>query len=503
MRNSLPLLAMALPACLWAGTAAMAQPSPDDAAGWLAERNRALSQFGAVLPPPTAEETGDDRGLALVADSAPQVAASDVRLALTQMALAAGSAGQAEIAAAQPTRGPGAIYLRAGAATLTELFEATRGTDLESVLTRDGQRFVASRPIVVVQGATLQLEPGDVLTLEANDGAFLLSFGHVEMAGATVRADPAPYWTEESFRPFVAILGTGTLDASWSVFAGLGSDVAPFASGLSLGSGSLFAATRSSGVRDSRFIDTHGLSIIGSDGARVVGNRFDGAEGIAISVDDSDRVEIRDNVIVEPEGRFAIRVDGPATDVEATNNIMVGGHHDALRVAAGASAVDLYGNVIADFAGSAIIADEGTRCLRLAGNLIRGNGGDGLGAGDIGDVIVTANIIQDNGGAGISLSRSRPEAELIVAGNLFERNRSGVRTASIGSLTLTDNDLARQLPRHLAGDLSQHTPLFLHEIRGGHRAALLFDHVKAGVADPLTPDAVAAAFTECRAEAGS
>ncbi len=501
MPDKLPLLAIALPLWFLAGPG-LAQ---DDTAQWLAERDRVLAEIGAsaVAETQVSGLTLADGVDPVSIDVAPQVVGSDVRLALTQMAMAAGSAGQADIASAQPAEGPGAIYLRAGRATLGQIYRATRGTDLEPVVQQDGDGYIVSRPLVIVQGAALYLEPGDRLELDAQGGAFLLNFGHLSISGATIRADAPPPEAEDPFRPFVASLGTGTLEVAHGVFSGLGSNMAPVASGLAMSSGSLFAAGAPSVVRNSRFLDVHGLSVIDSNGALVLDNQFDRPRGVAIWSDDSDRVVISGNHIVEPEGPFAIRVDGPATDLRIFDNVLTDGHHAGLRIAGGASAVDLRGNVLAGFAGRAVVAEEGARCLRVAGNLIQGNGGDGISARTIGAAMVAGNAILDNGGAGLSLSQSLPEAEILVAGNLFADNRSGVRTATIGSLMLSDNDLTDQMPRHLAGDLAQHTPLFLRESRGGLRPTLAFHDVRAELSQPLPPNAADAAFEQCRVEAGS
>jgi hypothetical protein len=116
---------------------------------------------------------------------------------------------------------------------------------------------------------------------------------------------------------------------------------------------------------------------------------------------------------------------------------------------------------------------------------------------------VVGNAILDNGGAGVSLARSRPDAELLVAGNLLAGNRSGVRTATLDALHLSGNEMSGQMPRHLAGDLTQHTPLFLAESRGGARAALAFADLAAEVVEPMPPEAVEGAFERCRTEGGA
>jgi len=501
LRDHILLPALVALVSYWAAPV-LAEVPLNGAPGWLAERDRVLSEFGVEVPEDEAEAQAETRPAATV-EGPPEVVGSDVRLALTQMAQAAGSAGQARIAAAQPQGGPGAIYLRAGSATLDELYEATRGTEVEPYLTRVGEGYVASRPIVVVQGAALSLEPGDVLELDGKGGTFLLNFGHLRITGATLRTEVPPPETENAFRPFVVSLGTGTLEVAGSLFEGLGSDVAPAASGLAVASGSLFATSGTSEVRDSRFVDVHGLFVLDSDGARIEGNRFERPRGVAIWSDGSNSAVIRDNLVIEPEGSFAARIDGPATEVSFIDNVLLNGHHTGVRVAGGAAAVDVRGNVVVGFAGRGIVAEEGASCLRLAGNLIRANGGDGISAGDIGDVIVAGNAIQRNGGAGVSLARSRGDSTLLVAENLIEDNRSGVRTASLRSMMLTGNDLSDQMPRHLAGDLTQFTPLFLRESRGGARVSLDVDQVRAEVAEPLSPQDLAQAFDDCRAEEAS
>jgi poly(beta-D-mannuronate) C5 epimerase len=488
-------------ALLWAWPA-LAESPRAEVAVWLAERDRALAGIGVAVPETPVEE---------VAPVAPapslgsplQVVGSDVRLALTQMAMVVGSAGRTRIEVAQTPGDVGAIYVRSGSGTLAELYEATRGGPLEGALRREGRAYVAVRPIVVVQGAALTLGSGEVLELEGQSGAFLLSFGELAITGATVRAKAPDPEAEDPFRPFVASLGTGRIEVTDSLFQGLGSDIAPAASGLALASGSLFAPVGASSVRDSRFEDVQGLSVLGGVGVAVEGNRFERPRGVAIWTDGADDVEVRGNLVVGAEGPFALRLDGPATDLRVAGNVLVGGRHAGVRIADGAEGADLTGNVVTGFAGRAVVAEEGARCLRLSGNLIRDNGGDGVSTRDAGDVIVAGNVLTGNGGAGVSLVRPQTGAALLVADNLISDNRSGVRASGVEALRLSGNDLAGQMPRHLAGDLAQHTPLLLRESRGGGRASLLFQQVRAETMAPLVPEAADDAFSSCRVEARS
>ena len=494
-----PLLLV--PVLLWAGPV-MAELPRADVAVWLAERDRALAATGAAVPDVPAE--GRMPAAARPSLGGPlQVVGSDVRLALTQMAMVVGSAGRTRIEAAQAPGEPGAIYVRSGSGDLAELYEATRGGLLEDALRREGKAYIAARPIVVVQGASLTIGPGEVLELDRGSGAFLLSFGQLAITGATVRAEAPDPMAVDPFRPFVASLGTGRIEVTGSLFQGLGSDISPAASGLALASGSLFAPVGASSVRDSRFEDVQGLSVLGGVGVAVEGNRFERPRGVAIWADGADDVSVRGNLVVGAEGLFALRLDGPATDVRVIENVLVDGEHAGVRIADGAGGADLTGNVITGFAGRAIVAEEGARCLRLAGNLIRGNGGDGVSTRDAGDVIVAGNVLTGNGGAGVSLVQPQPGAALLVANNLISHNRSGVRASGVEALRLSGNDLAQQMPRHLAGDLAQHTPLLLRESRDGERASLLFQQVRAETMAPLAQEAADDAFASCRVEARS
>ncbi|RKH84434.1 hypothetical protein D7Y13_42555, partial [Corallococcus praedator] len=104
-----------LAAMLLAATPALADAPPEIAA-WLALRDEAL--VGTVGTAPAAATPRLPLSEPAGPPAAPQVVSSDIRPALAQMALAVGARGQAEIAAAQPPGGPGAIYLLTGSTSL-------------------------------------------------------------------------------------------------------------------------------------------------------------------------------------------------------------------------------------------------------------------------------------------------------------------------------------------------------------------------------------------------
>ena len=112
------------------GPAAEPAAGPAHVAARLAERDRVLAAHGLPVPASAdgtagaaADPSVSGPASPSVADARrePRVAVSDVRLGLMQFALAAGPAGQREIVAALPSETAPALYLREGAATLSDL----------------------------------------------------------------------------------------------------------------------------------------------------------------------------------------------------------------------------------------------------------------------------------------------------------------------------------------------------------------------------------------------
>ncbi|ROU03620.1 right-handed parallel beta-helix repeat-containing protein [Histidinibacterium lentulum] len=467
------LLLTGLALGLLAGTAGAQETGRDLVAQWLFERDMALGE------PPRVRVESERPPAGITPAGEAVVEAGDIRLALAQIGIGAGSDGRTAIAAAQPVFGPGAVYLRQGRTDLDGLVDAAAAAGLDGVLFREDGAVVARAPVVVLEGAALALGRGDRLTLAGEAGAFLLAFGALSIEGARVAATGST--EDDAFRPFVASLGTGTMRVSRSSFEGLGFGAAPLTAGVAHVAEGLFRPPEPPWIGGSRFADVHGVAAVGANGLTVTGNSFVKPRGSALRIAESSDVRVLRNLVTDAQGTHALRLSGPGAGVEVRDNVLVGGHHAALRIDDGLSDVVLGGNVVADFAGPGAILAEGTGCVAVDRNLFRGNGGDGLSAMATGSLLVEGNAILGNGGNGVVLTAPEEHGATVLAANRVSGNRAGLRATSLGRLRLAGNDLTGQLPRLMTGDLAQLVPFYLREGRDG-AADIVVERVSARAA---------------------
>lgn len=491
------VISLLVAAALGSGPA-MAGPSLEVLhADWLQRRDAVMAQYGLDpdLPPArvgTAPESVSTNRAAVI-DS------SNVRLALAQLAMSSGTGPRPDLSAALTAGDGQAIYLRGGAIDLAGLEAAIAGTALHDALRRDGNRLTLHRPVIVMQGAALRLSPGEALYLSREDGAFLAVFGTFEAEAARIGISSMQDSEEsaQSFRPFIAAAGTGSLDLRDSDVTGLGYGPAAITSGLAIATGGLYRPERASHIEGNRLTDLHGVSVDGSARLSVTDNRVEASRGVALRLSRGDDTVLRDNLVLGSAGEYALRVAGPSRGAEITGNVLLQGRHGAVRIDDDASELFVAGNVMTGFRGTALTIDEGVDCLRLSGNLIAENGGSAISLTNSGALVLDANAILDNGGTGIALSAQRPETAVLVLDNVIAGNRSGIRTAMTADLRVARNDLTDQLPRLLSGEMAQHLPLYLKQLRDTGTVDLSIDGVDARRSDPLRRDAAAHAFDTC------
>ncbi|TFL16185.1 right-handed parallel beta-helix repeat-containing protein [Jannaschia formosa] len=456
---------------------------------WL-ERFLLAAVAALVLTAGAVAQHGGGATSAPSAPAAATVSVGDLRLGLLQAALHVGPEGHDAIMAAQPDEAASAIFLRSGVATLAGLHAAVQDTELAAGLRRTGEDgvFVATRPIVILQGASLKLVPGEELQLDAREGALLLSFGDLGIEGARVVAIGTDDEAPGAFRPFIASLGPATLTLTEAELSGLGFEGGPMTSGLAHVVRGLIQSREPLRLHDARLLDIHGATIIGGEGLEVLRAAFLGARGTALSVKSVASVRVEDSRFENGSGPYAIRIAEAGDAVALRRNSLLDGRHGGIRIEEGTFGARLSDNTILGFSGTAIALAEGAGCLRLDANLVRDNGGDGISARHTGSLVIDGNIVTGNGGAAISLSTPAPRAELLVSGNRIAGNRTGLRGVMLGALRLAGNDLSGQSPRILSGDLSQVVPALLRASRD-EPADLQIRHVRAWPAETKLPEA--------------
>lgn len=418
----------------------------------------------------------------------PAVSVSSARLALMQ--LAAGSPGQVTDNAVLDRADQRAVYLTAGRATLADLDAATDQTDPEAIAERGGA-YVARLPIVVLQGARLELGPKTRLALAPE--SFLVSLGRVALDHATVIGRPA----RDGRRAFLAGSGAESLQVSGSYLAGLGYGDSALTGGLHLGGRGLLGGGTPAAFSGNTLADLHAVTFRGLDGLAVRHNTLRGTGGIAFR--DTDGLRLEDNDITGATGAYALRLAGTGGAAIRGNTIVSGAHH-GLRIDDGARALEISGNRIGRLGGTALSIGEGAGCILLRGNRIADNRGPGITATGTGTVIAAGNTIRGNAGPGIALSRQAPGAASLLLDNTLAGNRSGIRGTGLAGLRLAGNDMAGQRPRLLSGDLDQFTPQLLRAAQGGGSAGLVIDGVRLGTPAARRRDLVERAFQTCSGE---
>jgi hypothetical protein len=420
------------------------------------------------------------------------VSRSSLRLALMQLATSV-NADVTELVES----GPGeALYLQSGQATLAELADAAADRELGDALTRDGDSFRLTQPLVVLPGAQLDISGGPTLTLDRARGAFVVALGRVTVEDATLRAEGARYEGIPGFRPFFAGVGQSSLSITNSALAGLGYGDSEFTGGVFVGAQGLLGKGSAKPLTGNAFTDLRSVTLSRLDDVVVSDNMFEAFRGTALKIVDGSDAQLTGNVFSATRGAHALHVSG-LRGGEVTANTFDAGGGKALRLDDSSERVTLADNAMTGFEGTALTVAEGAGCVRITRNSVEDNIGGGIALDMAGTVILDDNAIARNRGAGLAIRGQAPDSTALVLSNVFAGNRMGVRGTDLATVRLARNDLSDQMPRLLAGDLDQVTPTYLEAARGGTRPDIVVDRVSARVSESLRKDAAARAFASC------
>jgi poly(beta-D-mannuronate) C5 epimerase len=372
--------------------------------------------------------------------------AGDLQAALTQLSILSGGNGHLSLQLAQASR-TDAIYLLSGTATLDDL-GAIDG------LTQDGpDGWHLSRPLVIWPGATLILQSGDVLEMDAEAGAFLLSFGVVSLTRATLRGDAGTNPRVPEFRPFLLVAGQGTFRAEESTFADLGSRGPVAFRGVTVQTSGLLKPETPPIVIGSRFDKVFSLSFEGADGMTLLDNRFAGSGAAAISIKGGRGLTLVANQITGTEAGAGIRLSGALEKVMIAANLIRDGGRNGLQIDGSSQDLTLRANVVTDNAGAGV-AIRNAACVSVQANILARNGTSGLRLIRSRMVSVADNAILSNNGPGIDVEAQAGPGAVLLSDNMVSANREGLRAAGLGEVRLRGNDLADQLPRQFSGDFA-------------------------------------------------
>jgi Right handed beta helix region len=369
----------------------------------------------------------------------------DLQLAMTQLSIHIGANNQIRVLRAQGEQRD-ALILQSGFSTLHDIAVAAQAQGIDGIRLVDGV-FQLTRPLVVWLGAGLQLEPGDVLQMDAASGAFLLGFGQIEMLGAKVHSVPK-LSVPEAYRPFVLITGQGTIFAKGTAFSGLGMVGAEPFNGFVISERGLFAPQFPPTLIDNRFEDVGVVGMVGVTGGVIAGNLIKAGRGGGISLAAVKDASITGNAVIGTKGGAGVKVTN-GTRVQLTGNLVSGGARNGISVGGNSNGIEI-----------GISAQRAT-CVLVAGNSIASNGASGLRLNESGTSRVQGNALVLNTNSGLFVGAQTKGGRVEVSDNLLAGNRVGLTGAAIGEVVLDQNNLTSQMPRLFDGEFSQYLAGYL------------------------------------------
>jgi mannuronan 5-epimerase len=389
---------------------------------------------------------------------------TDLRLALMQLALQAGTNDQLTLLQAQSDQSaPKALVLRSGKVSLSELGELARAAGSDG-LSGNGLTWTLSLPLVIWQDAALDLQPGEHLVIERSSGAFLLGFGGLTITEASLSGSDTPNPRAPEFRPFVLMAGAGTVLLDKATLSALGFG-APNFGGLSVANGGLFKPEFGPRILSSSFDDVRELALDGSVGARIESNALSASSVLLTGVDD---VLMSHNRLDGSPGTAAVTLDKASQNVTLTGNLITASSGMGLLIDGLTERVRLIGNVI-DESGGVGVNIRHTACLIAAGNVIARSTSSAVRLTATGAVWLSENALLSNRSAGVDLVDQSGGAPVVLSANWLSGNTVGLKGGEIGSVLLSANDLTGQFPRQFGGAFAPHLPAYLAVAEGASR----------------------------------
>ncbi|WP_164512301.1 right-handed parallel beta-helix repeat-containing protein [Oceaniglobus ichthyenteri] len=375
----------------------------------------------------------------------------DMRLALTMLTQIAGARDtQAVLTAQGPESDLRALVIRKGDATLTDVALFLSHYRLQDTAAGD---LILRVPLVIWEGATLTLKPGETLRLSRPDGAFMVNFGHITMEGATARieGDVNPYLAR--FAPFMTTAGSGTFYIQNSEFHDLGFGRTRAFAGFSMMRNNLMVVRNRSFIRDSLFRGTVSVVVSGASDVALTGNRVFDARGEGMIVAGSPRANMVSNIIVGDSKFNALQVVEGSVDAVVSGNVVLNGEKAGIVVRSNSHRPHVANNIVWHRKGGGITVDH-ANCANVQANFVLDNSQKGIEVRSSDGALVRDNHLIQNQSAGIWISAQEPEARTFVVQNVLHANRSGLATATAQEVILQGNDFRGQFPQFLSGDVA-------------------------------------------------
>ncbi|MBD3666056.1 right-handed parallel beta-helix repeat-containing protein [Sulfitobacter sp. TSTF-M16] len=471
-----PVDVAALRADLGLGTAGrVAAPSDDAATG-----KPALSgagglfalQTGQAIQTPNVRSSGQREGPV-------DAGTTNFRLMMASLAQSYSGINTLSVITAQGARGSTALSIRSGTVTLADVRSLFAANGMPP---RADGTFTA--PLVLWPDATLRLSPGERMGLARDQGAFVLSMGHLEINGALIEVVGGENPHEPVFMPFVTVLGSGSIQMVGSTLRGLGFGRTAKFAGLTVAGNPLMQAKRRVILRGNLFDDIKIVTIAGAPAAEISGNTFSNARNNALNVMNAPYAVVRGNLFRGTAPTNAIRVDLGSDHALIAQNVFLGGERVAVLINGNSNSVAVRDNLIwrRDGAGIKFL---NTRCGLAEGNILVDNRQKGIEVRKSDGVVVQQNLITGNRSAGVWVSAQAEDARTAVRDNIFEANGAGLSAATGAEIWISGNNFSRQLPKLLDGDIARLSTRLVRDLRG--EGSWRLNRGKAHAQEMLTP----------------
>jgi poly(beta-D-mannuronate) C5 epimerase len=380
----------------------------------------------------------------------------NLRLALTPLTQAFGADGNATVLVAQTDPSGSAIVISDG---------DVNGQVLRDHLGLAEGPLRLTRPLIVMQGASLLLGPEDNVELSRADGAFIINFGHLDIDGASIIGTTDPNNAARSFRPFVATVGAGTVDLRDALLRDLGFGSTVKFAGFSILRSILQSPERPSRIDGSRFERLGSVAIAGDSGILLRGNRFVDMTGASLSIQRTADARVLTNLFTGAMRTNAIRLEGGSQNALVAGNIVLGGDRAGIVVREDVHDATLAGNIVWNRDGGGIALTDAD-CSVVHDNLIIANDQKGIEVRSSDAVQLHRNTIFSNHSAGIWISDQRDPDQVLLTDNIVAYNGAGLAGANSAQILMAGNDFSRQYQQFLSGDLALLTPTVARDMRG-------------------------------------
>lgn len=384
---------------------------------------------------------------------------SDLRLALSILSQAANTDDNRDVLLALGTDTAEVVSFRGGVVTLSELEAA-------GVLARTrGQPSELRRPVVLWEDTTLRLTEGQHVALSRPGGAFLISFGKVEIIGATLSVAGGPNVHSPDFIPFLSVGGGGVLTMERATVRDLGFRWTGKFAGVSIMAHPFMPAQGVSRIERSHFDNIVTLALTGATDVRVLDNRFHDMRDAALLITRGPRAQVQGNLFFGAAPTNAIRILDGSSDAVLSGNLLMDGQRAGILVDRGSDRVRVVGNVIWRRDGSAIKFMR-TACGRAALNIALDGRQKGIEVRQSPGTVVQRNLISGSHSSAIWISAQPRGAVTHLSNNILSGNGQGLETATAARIAMSGNDFSAQMPRLVSGDLVPQNAVLARDLKG-------------------------------------